>query len=190
MSELNLQNDRYAVTTRLFNFINDLSLEKQFILYKQLVKDNIINELLKLIIDLSEVEKVQLLEQLGEIPYEDEPIRTVNLDDHESFMRGNPRKICFIAVNCRVENRSFKSYIIDISAVGAFIESNDLFPIGQKIAMALKLPNHPEAFQLNGRIARSGSKGIGVKFHGLTETQEDAIRRFIESKSEAGSPGG
>ena len=183
MSELNLQNDRYAVTTRLFNFINDLSLEKQFILYKQLVKDNIINELLKLIIDLSEVEKVQLLEQLGEIPYEDEPIRTVNLDDHESFMRGNPRKICLISVKCKVEDRSFKSYIIDISAVGAFIESNDHFPIGQNITMELKLPNHHEAFQLKGRIARSGSKGIGVKFYDLTPTQEDLIRKFIENRN-------
>jgi len=183
MSELDLQNDRYAVTTRLFNFINDLSLEKQFILYKQLVKDNVIKELLKLIIDMSEVEKVQLLEQLGEIPYEDEPIRTVNLDDNESFMRENPRKICLIAVKCKVEARTFKSYIIDISAVGAFIESNDLFPIGQKIAMALKLPNHHEAFQLNGRIARSDSKGIGVKFYDLTETQADVIRRFIETRS-------
>jgi Tfp pilus assembly protein PilZ len=183
MVELDPQNGRYAVTARIFNFINELSLEKQFILYKQLVKDNVTTELLKLIIDLSEEEKIQLLEQLGEIPYEDESVRTVNLDDNESFMRENPRKICLIAVKCRVEDRIFKSYIIDISAVGAFIESNDLFPVGQKIAMALKLPNYHETFQLKGRIARSGSKGIGVIFYDLTPTQEDVIRKFIEKRN-------
>jgi Tfp pilus assembly protein PilZ len=183
MFELDSQNDKYAVTTRLLNFINDLSLEKQFILYKQLVKDRVISELFKLIIDMSEDEKVQLLEQLGEFPYEEEPIRTVNLDDNESFMRENPRKICLVAVKCKIEDRSFKSYIIDISAVGAFIESNDLFPIGQKISMVLKLPNYHEIFQLKGRIARSGSKGIGVKFYDLTPAQEDIIRKFIDNKS-------
>ena len=183
MFELDSQEDKYAVTTRLFSYINDLSLEKQFILYKQLVKDNVTTELLKLIIDMSEDEKVQLLEKLGETPYDDEPIRTVNLDDNESFMRGNSRKICLIAVKCKVEDRSFKSYIIDISSVGVFIESNDRFPIGQKITMALKLPNYHEAFQLKGRIARSGSKGIGVKFYDLTPTQEDLIRKFIENRN-------
>lgn len=183
MFELDSQEDKYTVTTRLFNYINDLSLEKQFILFKQLVKDNVTTELLKLIIDMSEDEKIQLLEKLGETPYDDEPIRTVNLDDNESFMRGNSRKICLIAVKCKVEDRSFKSYIIDISSVGVFIESNDRFPIGQKITMALKLPNYPEAFQVKGRIARSGSRGIGVKFYGLTPTQEDLIQKFIENRN-------
>lgn len=183
MLELDSRNNKYAVTTRLFNYINDLSLEKQFILYKQLVKDNVTVELLKLIIDMSEDEKVQLLEQLEDIPFEEEPIRTVNLDDDESFMRENPRKICLIAVKCKVEDRSFKSYIIDISAVGAFIESNDRFPTGQKITMALKLPNYHKTLHLAGRIARSGSKGIGVKFHYLTPTQEDVIRKFIDKKN-------
>ena len=183
MFELESQEDRYAVTTRLFNYINDLSLEKQFILYKQLVKDNVTTELLKLIIDMSEEEKAQLLDKLGETPYDDEPIRTVNLDDDESFMRGNPRKICLIAVKCKVEDRSFKSYIIDISSVGVFIESNDRFPIGQQIAMALKLPNNNEVLQLKGRIARSGPKGIGVKFYDLTAIQQDLIQRFIENRN-------
>jgi len=181
MFEFNTLNDKYAVTTRLFNYINDLSTEKQFILYKQLAKKNVTTELLKLIIDLSAEEKIMLLEQLGEAPYEDEPIRTVNLDDGESFMRGNPRKICLIAAKCTVEDRSFKSYITDISTVGVFIESNDRFPIGQKITMAMKLPNYQETLQLKGRIARSGSSGIGVKFYDLSPSQQDLIQKYIAS---------
>jgi Tfp pilus assembly protein PilZ len=172
----------YTVTVKLFNLIHKLAPEKQFILYKQLVKENVTAELFKLIIDMSEDEKFQLLEQLDEIPYEDEPLQTVNLDDDESFMRENPRKICLIQVKCRIEDRSFKSYVIDISAVGAFIESNDRFAVGQKITMALKLPNYHQALELKGRIARSGPRGIGVKFYDLTQTQETIIRKFIESQ--------
>jgi len=183
MFELESQSDRYAVTTRLFNYISDLSLEKKFILYKQLVKDNVTSELLKLIIDMSEDEKIQLLEQLGEMPDDEGPVLTVNLDDDDSFMRGKPLKICLIAVECKVEDRAFKSYIIDISSVGVFIESNDRFPIGQEITMSLTLPNHHEAFQLKGRIARSGSKGIGVKFYDLTPAQETLIQKYIENNN-------
>jgi Tfp pilus assembly protein PilZ len=180
---LDPQNGRYTVTARLFNIIDELSHEKKFILYKQLVKDKISSELFKLIIDMTEDQKTQLLMRLGEISYiDDEPLKTVNLDDDESFMRENPRKICLIPVKCTVEERSFKSYIIDISKVGAFIESNDLFPVGQKIIMAFKLPNRQEPFQLNGRIARSGNRGIGVKFFNLSPSQEDYILKFIESK--------
>jgi Tfp pilus assembly protein PilZ len=179
---LNLENGRYTVTARLFDIIDDLSQEKKFILYKQLVKDKISSELFKLIIDMTEDQKAQLLMQLGESLYIDEPMRTVNLDDDESFMRENPRKICLLPAKCEIEGRSFKSYIIDISRVGAFIESNDLFPVGQKILMAFKLPNHQQEFQLKGRIARSGNRGIGVKFYNLSPSQEDDILEFIESK--------
>ena len=177
-----MYNSRFAVTARIFNLIDSLSLEKQFILYKQLVKDNISIELFKLILDLSEDKKMQLLEHLGGTADDAEPLRTLNLDDDESFMRGNPRKICLIPVKCEIEGRSIKSYIIDISRVGVFIESNELFPVGQKIVMEFKLPIYHNAFQLSGRIARSDSRGIGVKFYNLLPDQEGVIRTFIESK--------
>jgi Tfp pilus assembly protein PilZ len=182
MDAFDSQIGKYQVTARLFKFINDLSPEKQFILYKQLIIGDVGTQLLKVIIDMTEEEKIQLLEQLGEPSYEDEPIRTINIDEDESFMRENPRKICSIPVKCRVGNRTFKSHLIDISAVGAFIETNERSEIGQKIQMALKLPNYPKTFELRGRIARSGPKGIGVRLYSLTQTQEEIIGKFIEKK--------
>ena len=83
MNELDSQIGEYKVTARLFNFINDLPREKQYILYKQLIKGYVKEELFKLIIDLSEHEKISLLERLGEMPYQEEPIKTVNLDENE-----------------------------------------------------------------------------------------------------------
>ena len=182
MNELDSQVGEYRVTARLFNFINDLPREKQYILYKQLIKGHVKEELFKLIIDLSEHEKISLLERLGEMPYQEEPIKTVNLDENESFMRENTRKVCQIPVKCRVEDRSFKSHIIDISAVGALIESNDRFPVGQKILIALTLPNQSNALEITGRIVRSGSRGIAVKFQNLKRIHEELIRLFIQNK--------
>ncbi len=172
---------QYRVTARLFNFIDSLPKDKQFILYKQLIKGTVKTELFKLIIDMPEGEKLNLLERLGEVPYEEEAVRTLNLDETESFMRENPRKVCQIPVKCKVEDRLFKSYVVDISAVGAFIESNDSFPVGQKILMALSLPNQPKALELTGRIVRSGPKGIAVKYQNLKRIHEELIRLFIKN---------
>jgi len=179
---LDSDNRNFTVTSRLFTIISDLSHEKQFLLYQQLVEENIDTELFKLIIDMSDDEKTQLLMQLETISDEYEPLQTLDLDADESFMRENPRKICLIPVKCTIEGRSFKSHIIDISKLGAFIESNDLFPVGQKILMDFKLPNYHEAFHLDGRIARSSPRGNGVKFYDLSPGQEVAIRKFINSK--------
>jgi Tfp pilus assembly protein PilZ len=169
------------VTANLFNFINDLPQDKQYILYKQLIKGNVKTELFKLIIDMADNEKLQLLQRLGEIPHDEESIKTLNLDETESLMRENTRRVCQIPVKCKVEDRSFKSYIIDISAVGALIESNDHFPVGQKILMAVKLPNQPKALELTGRIVRTGPRGIAVKYQNLKRIHEELIRLFIKN---------
>jgi len=182
MAGIDSQYGKYHVTGRLFNLINTLPPDKQFILFKQLIKGNVKTELFRLIIEMSEEEKLRLLEQLGELPYEEEPVRTIDLDIDESFMRENPRKICLIPVTCVADDRSFKSYIINISTLGAFIETNDQFTIGQEIEMTFKLPSYTKAFKLNGRISRSGPKGIGIKFHGLTQLQQGVVRSFIVGK--------
>ena len=181
MDNLDSQIGQYRVTASLFNFINDLPQDKQYILYKQLIKGKVKTELFKLIIDMADNEKLQLLERLGEIPYDEEPIKTLNLDETESLMRENTRRVCQIPVKCKVEDRSFKSYIIDISAVGALIESNDRFPVGQKILMALKLPNQRKALELTCRIVRSGPRGIAVKYQNLKRIHEELIRLFIQN---------
>jgi Tfp pilus assembly protein PilZ len=181
MSALGLQIGPYQVTDRLFNFINDLPQDKQYILYKQLIKGNVLTEIFKLIIDMNENEKIKLFERLGEIPYEEEPIKTLNLDENESFLRENNRKVCKIPVKCKVGESSFNSHIIDISTAAALIESKERFPLGQQILLALKLPNHSHAMELKGRIVRSGPRGIAVKYHSIKPIQQEHIRLFIKN---------
>ena len=179
---MELPNSQYTNTMRLFNIIDDLSREKKFILYKQLVKNQVQSELFKFIIDMSEDEKTHLLQQLTKTSYGDEPYQTINLDDQESFMRKNPRKICLIAVKFQIGDQTIESYIIDISKKGVFIESDEVFTAGQKILMEFKLPNHSHPLKIKGHIARSGPKGIGVKFFNTSSNQQVVISKFIDSK--------
>ena len=59
MTTQSSQTDRYSVTELLFDFNDDLSADKQFELYAQLIQDRVGTELFKLIIDLSDEEKKQ-----------------------------------------------------------------------------------------------------------------------------------
>jgi Tfp pilus assembly protein PilZ len=171
----------YNITERLFNFIDDLSTDMQFSLYQQLIEDKVNVQLYKLIIDMTDEEKTKLLEKLGQQPFEEEPVTTINLDENESFMREDSRKDCLVEVKCRVEDRSYTGYIINISVHGVYIETNDRFPVGQRIQMAFTLPNVPNTLELNGQVNRSDLKGMGVFFLDVNQKQQDIIQAYIEN---------
>ena len=179
MTAQDSQPGEYNITERLFNFIDALSTDMQFHLYQQLIEDKVSTQLFKLIIDMADEEKIQFLEKLGEAPFEAEPIKTINLDENESFMRENPRRNCLVAVKCKVGDTSFSSYIINISVHGVFIESRDRLPVGQKIRMVFKLLNSPNPLKLKGKINRSSHRGMGVNFLDLNQDQQEIIRTFI-----------
>lgn len=179
---MNTENGRFTVTTRIFEIISDLTPDRQLHLYRQLVGNKIKSELFKLILDMTEEEKAHLLMQLGSVSYDYDPPNTLNLEDDESMMRGESRKICKLKVKCELADHSFQSSITDISQFGAFVESNDRFPVGDKVLLAFTLPGWPEELRLDGHVARSGSRGFGVKFEGLSSDQAGIILKYIESK--------
>jgi hypothetical protein len=173
------QPGEYKITERLFNFIDDLSTDMQFRLYQQLIADRVSVQLFKLIIDMSEEEKTQFLEKLREASFEEEPIKTIDLDEHESFMRENSRKDCLVGVKFKVGDTSYTGHIINISVHGVFIESSYRFPVGQRIRMAFDLPDAPTTLMLKGQINRSDFNGMGVLLGDLNQEQQEIIQAFI-----------
>ena len=182
MTDQDPQPSEDNITERLFNYIDDLPQDMQFNLYKQLIEDKVQTQLFKLIIDMSDGEKIQLLEKLDEAPLEEEPVKTINLDENESFMRENPRKNCSVPLKCKVGDTSFTSNIVNISVHGVFIEGNDRFPVGQRLLMAFQLPNSDNALDLKGKINRNDLRGIGVTFLDMRQDQQEIIRAFIANK--------
>ena len=181
MTTQDSQPGEYTVTELLFNCIDDLSKDMQFNLYQRLIEDEISIQLFKLIIDMSDEEKIQTLERLGKAPFDAEPIETINLDENDSVMRENDRKNCLVAVQCKVGDTSFNGSIINISVHGVFIECSERLRVGQTIQMAFELPNTLNPLVIKGRINRGGLRGIGVIFMDLDPDQHEIIRAYIAS---------
>jgi len=182
MMESDLQTGTFHITARLFKLINDMPKDQQLILLKQLIGENVTKHLFKLIVDMSADQQIILLEQMGEIPTVESPVTTVSLEETETSMRENPRKPCLINATYKIQDRDFKSYILDISIGGVFIETNQKFPAGQKMTLNFSLPDHPQPFTLAGKIAWSSPRGFGLKFEKMTPQQGDRLKSFVDQK--------
>jgi uncharacterized protein (TIGR02266 family) len=116
---------------------------------------------------------------MGQLPKADLPVNMVSLEETEASMRENPRKPCLINTNYRIQDRNLKSYILDVSVGGVFIETDEKFPKGKELLLKFSLPNQPQPFTFSGKIAWSSPKGFGVKFEDVTPTQGDILKSFV-----------
>jgi Tfp pilus assembly protein PilZ len=182
MLTLDPQAGKYGVTARLFSLVSHLPHEQQLLLLRQLAEDKLTEHLFKMIVDLSEQEQMVLLERIGHSPESESPINTVSLENTEPSMRENPRKNCLINANYVIKGRSFRSYILDVSIGGVFIETNDRFATGEAITLNFALPDLTHPFSLHGKIAWSGPRGFGVKFENVPVTQSGAIKQYVEKE--------
>jgi len=172
----------FSITARLFKLISDMPKDQQLILLRQLIGDQVTTHLHKLIVEMSEDQQIILLEQMGEVPPMDIPVTTVSLEETETSMRSNARKPCLINANYKIQNQTFKSYILDISIGGVFIETDQKFPVGKEMILKFSLPHHPQPFTLTGKIAWSSPRGIGLKFDELSIQQGDLLKSFVDQE--------
>ena len=105
-------------------------------------------------------------------------------EDLKVEKRGDNRRTCLISTDYIIGKEAFSGYILDISAFGAFIETNVILPAGQKLSMSFSLPNHQKPFNSKGQIVWSGSQGIGVKFDSLSPRQKEILKTFSEQSEE------
>jgi Tfp pilus assembly protein PilZ len=129
---------------------------------------------------MTEQQQITLSEQMADLPKVDLPVNMVNLEETESSMRESSRKPCLIDTNYTIQDRNFKSYILDISIGGVFIETKEQFPEGMDLLLKFSIPNRPQPFTFSGKIAWSSRKGFGVKFDRVTAVQGDILKSFIE----------
>ena len=111
--------------------------------------------LIKLVINMAEIERKQLLNELEK--------------GHQSKYtekRQHPRKQVFIYVNCSNHKYVFADFIHNISRSGLYIETEPQISllVGQKLAKTFILPDTGDLVKIRGNIVRVDSKGIGVHF--------------------------
>ena len=97
--------------------------------------------------------------------------------------RGDFRRDCLVSLEYRIDERTFEGFILDISAFGVFIESDQPFPVDKLVHLSFSLPGYPEQLNLVGKIVWSGSQGFGVKFDALARGQMRMIRTFSEQQA-------
>jgi len=170
----------FSTTAQLFQLVSDMARDQQLLLLKQLIGDDVGKHIYKLILDMTEEQQIALSEQLEQMPKTDLPENMVNLEGTESSMREDLRKPCLIGTNFRIQDRRFKSYILDVSVGGVFIEAKEQFPKGTDILLKFSIPNRSQPFTFGGKIARSGPRGFGVKFDPITAQKGEILRSFIE----------
>ena len=184
MMESDPQLGSFNITARLFKLVYDMPKDQQLILLKQLIGEQVTRHLFKLIVEMSEDQQIILLEQMGEAPTVESPVTTVSLEETGPSMRENPRKPCLINANYRIQDRDFKSYILDISSSGAFIETGESFTSGLKMLLHFPSPETRKPLDLIGQIVWATPRGVGVKFHHLTKDQAQILRSFCEKTEE------
>jgi Tfp pilus assembly protein PilZ len=128
---------------------------------------------------MSEDQQLILLEHLGNSMDSEPAERTLSLEGNEPSMRENPRKPCLINANYQIKEKDFRSYILDISIGGVFIETQDRFKPGEAVSLNFTLADSSETFSVGGKIAWSGPAGFGVKFDSLQPSQGKAIKAFV-----------
>jgi len=176
------QAGKYAITVRLLGLIHNLPKDQQVILLKQLVGKRVTEHLFKLIVEMSEEQQLLLLDQLGSPLEMEVPERTLSLEGTEPSMRENPRRPCLINADYRIKGNSFRSYILDISIGGVFIETSERVPVGEAILLNFTLPTFSHPVALPGTIAWSGPQGFGVKFEVMPPPEVRAIKDYIDKE--------
>ena len=162
------------IIARIYYLINNLSEERQIDLFRHFLNGSMANFLLKAAIDMSPEQQFIFMKHLEEMqPKDEQPDR-----------RADSRKDCLINVNFKIRGQKFRSYILDISKSGAFIETGTPFSKGLKMLLKFSSPEDRQPLDLIGEIVWADIRGIGVKFLHLTEDQNRILKSFTEKTGE------
>ena len=89
------------------------------------------------------------------------------IERHAQQLAGKRKKLrtpCLIPANYNISVRSYTSYILDINDYGAYIETDERFPVGYILKLKYFDPFCRLSQETQGEIIWSSSNGIGVKF--------------------------
>ena len=120
----------------------------------KLRSDSIIVSLIKLILELSAEQRVSLLKQVEKMVHHsfDEDIR-------ESLRKPYSGALTFI-----LDNLPRKGNSKDLSSGGMFIETEEIFSVGDVITILFPNPQKKNDVKIPAKIVRTLPNGIGVEF--------------------------
>jgi Tfp pilus assembly protein PilZ len=161
----------YSALARIFTLIGTLPEERQWQVFRQLHNEKLPNALFKLIVDMPLTQRLLLMEQLEK-----------NGEPSSAERRRHPRKDCLVMAEVEAGGRSTRSYLLDISPQGAFIESLQQLAEGEPVTLSFRLPNSSSPVRVNADVVWSNGQAAGVVFKGISRPHGEALRGFAEEK--------
>jgi hypothetical protein len=117
-------------------------------------KNDVILQLIKQILEMTDGERLDLLEQLGTLP-----VKELSLGDRDGFRRMYDQTITF-----STQDRQYRAPCKDISNGGIFIQTSEIFQLGQMVTLDIPFSDGRESIKVPAEIVRVNSDGIGLKF--------------------------
>jgi hypothetical protein len=121
-----------------------------------LSENHVIIELIQIILEMNEDERLKLLLQLKEMGW-----GKIAAENNE---REDTRKEYTNIIEFTSRNHAYKGTSRDISSSGMFIETKDSFSVGQIIHLSIPFPDNMEYVKTQAEIVRVTPDGIGIKF--------------------------
>jgi hypothetical protein len=118
----------------------------------QLNESEVTSRLFEIINNMSELERIKLLDKLEEWqPFDN---------------RKHPRRDYVMPADYIIQGNTNKGLVKDVSIGGAFLKPNKVksLSIGQEILLTILYPDSKRNVRVIGEIVRIESKGVGIKF--------------------------
>jgi Tfp pilus assembly protein PilZ len=117
-------------------------------------KNDITLQLLKQILGMTDGERRDLLQHLEKMP-----MKELSLGDRDDFRRKYAQTISFSA-----QNRHYRAFCKDISSSGIFIQTSEIFQLGQLVTLDIPFSDGKESIKVPAEIVRVSTDGIGLRF--------------------------
>ena len=116
--------------------------------------NSIILRLMERVLAMNDEQRLELLSKLEELPSGD-----LSMGDRDDVRKGFEKNISF-----SVHDRSYKALCKDISNGGLFIQTNEVFTVGQAVVLNIPFSDGSREIKVPAEIVRVSNNGIGLRF--------------------------
>ena len=127
----------------------------------------VITRIIEIITNISETNRRQLLKVLEK-----------NLQSKFSVRRKHSRQPYKVNIDFTIDDFPFTSFTQNVSKGGAFIETDLPFLHDKEVSIEFELPGCENPIRTKGKIVRSTSKGVAVKFNEPLTLHSPLLRSF------------
>ncbi len=117
-------------------------------------KNDVIIQLIKRVLEMTDGERLDLLEQLNMLP-----VQELSLGD-----RDGARRIYDQTISFSTQERQYTALCKDISNGGIFVETSEMFRLGQLVTLNIPFSHGEESIKVPAEVVRVNPDGIGLKF--------------------------